>query len=99
MVPRIGVFGRPTMPVVSRAADDWINVSVAAKRLGVSLHTAYALIHRGELHAEVVRTVVRPKGRRSVRLQRQEVDDFIRRAKVAPGELRHLYSPATARDR
>lgn len=87
------------MPVVSRAADDWINVSAAAKRLGVSLHTAYALIHRGELHAEVVRTVVRPKGRRSVRLRHQEVDDFIRRAKVAPGELRHLYSPATAPDR
>ncbi len=86
------------MPVVSRAADDWINVSVAAKRLGVSLHTAYGLIHRGELHAEVVRTVVRPKGRRSVRLQRQDVDDFIRRAKVVPGDLRHLYSPATARD-
>lgn len=86
------------MPVVSRAADDWINVSAAAKRLGVSLHTAYSLIHRGELHAEVARTVVRPKGRRSVRLQRQDVDDFIERAKVVPGELRHLYSPAIARD-
>ena len=98
MVPHIGVFGRPTMPVVSGAADDWINVSVAAKRLGVSLHTAYALIHRGELHAEVVRTVVRPKGRRSVRLQREAVDDFIERGKVVPGELRHLYSSATARD-
>ena len=83
---------------MSRAADDdWINVPVAAKRLGVSLHTAYALIHRGDLHAEVVRTVMRPKGRRSVRLRRRDVDDFIRRAKVAPGELRHLYSPDDSR--
>lgn len=86
------------MPVVSRAADGWINVSVAAKRLGVSLHTAYALIHRGELHAEVVCTVVRPKGRRSVRVRLEEVDAYIRRARVAPGDLRHLYSPASVRD-
>ncbi len=33
----------------------------------------------------------RPRRRRSFRLTRRDVDDYLERARVKPGELRHLY--------
>lgn len=63
----------------------------AARRLGVQLHTLHGMIDRGELPAEVVRADDRPKRRRSIRVRRQDVGDFIERARVKPGELRHLH--------
>ena len=51
----------------------------------------YALIERGELHAEVIYPNARPRQRRSFHLTRRAVDDFIERARVKPGELRHLH--------
>ena len=62
---------------------DWINAPQAAgtdgstspRLLGVQLHTVHALIDRGELRAEVTVSNHRPKGRRSVRLRRQAVDE------------------------
>ena len=76
------------------AADGWITVPAAAKLLGLQLHTVYALIDRGELAGEVT-VLLGPKRRRSVRLRRQDVDDLIERARVKPGELRHLYPNGT----
>jgi excisionase family DNA binding protein len=70
--------------------DTWITVPVAARLLGLELHTVYDAIDRGELQAEVTMPDP-PKRRRSVRLRRQDVDDFVERARVKPGELRHLY--------
>ena len=36
-----------------RMADDWITVPAAAQRLGLQVHTVYALIDKGELAGEV----------------------------------------------
>lgn len=72
-------------------SDGWMSAPEAARRLGVQLHTLHGMIDRGELPAEVVRADDRPKRRRSIRVRRQDVGDFIERARVKPGELRHLH--------
>lgn len=42
----------------------------------------------------------RPKRRRrAIRIRRQDVDDYIERASVKPGELRHLNPPVEGRYR
>lgn len=66
----------------------WVTVPVAAKLLGLQLRTVYVLIDRGELQAKVT-FPPGPKRRRSVRLRRQDVADFLRRARVKPRELRY----------
>jgi excisionase family DNA binding protein len=79
--------------------DDWITVPTAAQFLGLQLHTVYRLIENGEFGAVDtygIRMSGRPRRRRSFRLTRREVDDYIERARIKPGELRHLVPP-TAR--
>ncbi len=78
-------------PPVAALAEDWISVPAAAKLLGVAIHTAYDLIDRGEIRADVFVPADRPKQRRVVRLRRHDVDDFIGRARIKPGELAHLH--------
>ncbi len=80
--------------------DDWITVPTAAKVLGLQTHTVYALIDQGEIPAEVRPPAVAtryntPGKRRSVTLRRGDVDQFIKRAKIMPGSLRHLYCDDT----
>lgn len=70
----------------------WITAPQAAKLLGLQLNSVYHLINRGELAAEVVLADDLPKRRRSIRVRRQAVDDYLERARVKPGELRHLHS-------
>ena len=70
---------------------DWLSAPEAATLLGLQLHTLHALIDRGELVAKVTRPDDRPTRRRRIRIRRQAVDDFIERARVKPGELRHLH--------
>ena len=72
------------------SGEDWITVPEAARRLGIALHTAYDLIDRGELAGEVV-VPERPKRQRRVRVRACDLDDFIERARVKPGDLRHLH--------
>jgi excisionase family DNA binding protein len=83
---------------VQEPAHNWITVPVAAQLLGLALHSVYDLIDRGELAAEVT-VPPEPKRRRSVRLRRQDIDDFLDRARVKPGELSHLFPPAPVRRR
>jgi excisionase family DNA binding protein len=72
--------------------DDWIGVSAAAKLLGVQMATVRALIDQGTLPAEFKLPSPRPKSRRrAIRLHRHHVEDYIERARVKPGELRHLH--------
>ncbi len=73
---------------------EWITVPRAADLLGVQQRTVYYLVYRGDLEAEVT-VPVGPKRRRRVRLRRSAVDDYVRRARITPGELRHLYQPPT----
>ena len=78
-----------TISLVADHGEEWLTLPMAAKLLGLQLHTVYALIDRGELSAEVT-FPPGPKRRRSVRLRHGDVADFLRRARLKPGELRHL---------
>lgn len=69
----------------------WIGVPVAASLLGLSLHKVYELIDCGDLAAEVTVSSARPRSRRTLRLRRAAVDEYVQRSRVKPGELRHLY--------
>ena len=73
------------------AGNEWVMAPEAARLLGVQLHTIYHMIDRGELSAEVTHPADRPRPRRRFRIRRQEVADCIERARVKPGELRHLH--------
>lgn len=66
---------------------EWLSTQEAAERLGVSTRTLYRLIDSGELPAYKIGRVIR--------LQRAEVDDFITRSRLEPGQLRHLYPGGT----
>ena len=83
--------------MTASTGDDWIIAPRAAELLGVTLHSVYALIDRGQLEAEVTIPTDRPKRRRSIRLRRSAVDEYLERARVKPGELAHMIPPATGR--
>ena len=85
---------------VAVGGDDWITVPAAAHFLGLQFHTVYRLIESGELggvDTYGVRMSGRPRRRRSFRLTRRDVDEYLERARIKPGELRHLVPPATGR--
>jgi excisionase family DNA binding protein len=64
----------------------WMSTGEAARRLGVTVRTLYRLIDEGELPAY--------KFGRVIRLQENEVDDFISQSRIEPGKLQHLYPDA-----
>ena len=68
-------------------AEEWITPPRVAEWLGLRLRTVHALIDRGELPAEIIVG----RGRRNIRVRRRDVDDYLDRARVKPGELRHLH--------
>ena len=71
---------------------EWLSGPQAAKLLGLQLQTLHALIDRGELAADVVPPGNKSTGRRrSIRIRREVLDDFIEQSRVRPGELRHLH--------
>ena len=72
--------------------DEWLSVPQVAGHLGLTMHTVRTLIDHGELDADVVQPYPGPKSRRrAIRVRRQDVDEFIERARIKPGELTHLY--------
>ena len=66
---------------------EWLSTREAARRLGITTRTLYRLIDEGQLPAY--------KLGRVIRLQQHQVDAFIDSARIAPGELGHLYADAT----
>ena len=60
-------FGRVSYDraVPRSPGDDEITVPEATRPLGIEPHTVYALIERGELHADVTYPNARPRQRRS----------------------------------
>ena len=63
----------------------WMNVSEGAEYANVSRDTIYTAVERGELRH------VRIGGRRSIRLKREWIDEWLERhtrASLAPGEGR-----------
>lgn len=69
----------------------WLSTTEAAKRLGLGLRTLYRLIDDGQLPAY--------KFGRVIRLQEAEVDEFIARSRIQPGELEHLYPESHSAER
>jgi excisionase family DNA binding protein len=66
----------------------WLSTKEASARLGITLRTLYRLIDEGQLPAY--------KFGRVIRLQENEVDDFIQASRVSPGNLSHLYADGSA---
>jgi len=65
--------------------EDWIGAPGAAEYLGLHLATLYKLIDTGEVPAYQIG--------RLIRLRRADLDTFLERSRVHPGELAHLYPP------
>ncbi len=57
----------------------------AAEYLGVTLRTVYKFVDQGDIPAY--------KLGRVFRIRRSDLDDFLERCRVQPGELGHLYPP------
>jgi excisionase family DNA binding protein len=73
---------------VNTDETEWLSTQEAARRLGITPRTLYRFIDHGELPAY--------RFGRVIRLRAHEVDDFIGRSRIQPGELEHLYpEPAT----
>ena len=70
--------------------DDWLGVPALAKELGVTLRTVYAILDSGDIPSYKIRRVIR--------IKRADVDAYLERVKVRPGELAHLYPPGDGGD-
>lgn len=64
-------------------AIQWMGTREACERLGVTLRTLYRFIDEGQLPAY--------KMGRVIRVQATDIEDFIRRMRIEPGTLEHLY--------
>ncbi len=62
-----------------------MGVPALAKELGVTLRTMYRILDSGELASYKIGRVIRVK--------RVDVDAYLERVKVRPGDLAHLYPP------
>lgn len=65
----------------------WLGTREAAERLGITTRTLYRLIDQGQLPAY--------KFGRVIRLQQADVEGFIERSLITPGDLGHLYVGTT----
>ena len=75
---------------MSREEIEWLSTREAARQLGITTRTLYRLIDGGQIPAY--------KFGRVIRLQQQEVDEFVQAARIEPGELEHLYADSPAPD-
>lgn len=63
--------------------EDWFGVPGAAGYLGVVQRTIYKLVDQGDIPAFKIGRVIR--------IRRSDLDDFLERSRVQPGDLAHLY--------
>ena len=73
-----------------RKEIEWLSTREAARQLGITTRTLYRLIDGGQIPAY--------KFGRVIRLQQHEVDEFIKSARIEPGELEHLYAESVGDD-
>lgn len=73
---------------MTRGEIVWLSTGQAAGQLGITTRTLYRLIDGGQLPAY--------RFGRVIRLKEQEVEAFIERSRIAPGELEHLYADGSA---
>ncbi len=69
---------------MGRETTEWMSTREAAGELGITTRTLYRLIDSGQLPAY--------KFGRVIRLKADEVDAFVERSRIAPGDLEHLYA-------
>ncbi|HEX2273883.1 MAG TPA: helix-turn-helix domain-containing protein [Acidimicrobiales bacterium] len=77
--------------------ERWLSLPEAAEYLGVAMRTMYNLVGRRE-----IRATGWPMG-----ISQSELEDFTRRSRIKPGQLRRLYerptvtwsTPSTSRQR
>lgn len=69
---------------MQREETVWLSTSQAAGQLGITTRTLYRLIDSGQLPAY--------RFGRVIRLKEKEVETFVERSRIAPGELEHLYA-------
>jgi excisionase family DNA binding protein len=69
--------------VTKSTGENWLGVPALAKELGVTLRTVYRLLDSGELASYRIGRVIR--------VRRSDVEKFLERVKVRPGDLAHLY--------
>ncbi len=74
---------------MSNDETDWLSTQEAARRLGITPRTLYRFIDHGELPAYRFGRVIRLRG--------HEVEAFIARSRIQPGELEHLYPEPAGR--
>ncbi len=75
---------------MTQADGDWLSTKEAAAALGLTPRTLYRLIDEGQLPAY--------RFGRVIRLKQHEIDDFVGRSRIEPGELEHLYPEPVAAD-
>ena len=61
----------------------WLSTADAASYLGITPRTLYRFIDEGQITGY--------RFGRVIRLKQDDVDAFIDRSKIAPGQLEHLY--------
>jgi excisionase family DNA binding protein len=64
--------------------NEWLTVRQAADRLGLSVNAVKRAIVRGQLASEIDR-----KSRARI-VRRRDVDGFVERCRLQPGDLDHL---------
>lgn len=69
---------------------DWLSTKDAASRLGVTLRSLYKFIDEGDLAAYRIGRVIR--------LKRDDIDSYIERCRILPGDLVHLHLPGKGDD-
>lgn len=75
---------------MARESTTWLSTREAAGELGITTRTLYRLIDSGQVPAY--------KFGRVIRLKADEVDAFVERSRIAPGELEHLYADGSAEE-
>lgn len=73
---------------MTHADGDWLSTKEAAAALGLIPRTLYRLIDEGQLPAY--------RFGRVIRLKQTEIDEFVAKSQIEPGELEHLYPEAAA---
>jgi excisionase family DNA binding protein len=70
---------------VAKNDETWLGTKDAASELGITARTLYRLIDEGAVPAY--------KLGRVLRLKRVDIDAYLERCRVQPGDLHHLYPP------
>jgi excisionase family DNA binding protein len=68
----------------------WLSTKECCARLGVTVRTLYRFIDEGQLAAYQMGRVIR--------VQEQDLDNFVQSVRISPGSLAHLYPDTGGND-